>query len=105
MAARCGRLERRTRLAVPVEISNLKDPSTPERASTENVCSLGMRVLTLRPKELNDRLLIRSLVGGIRSVARVVYCERLSDGRYGVGIQFLGIGAKWRADSEAGPVA
>jgi hypothetical protein len=93
-----GRVEKRIRLAVPVEISTLQDPSATERTSTENVCSLGMRVVSERRKELNERLMVQSLVGDLRAVARVVYCQRLSDGRFGVGMQFLGINAKWRAD-------
>jgi hypothetical protein len=102
MPVRSGRLEKRIRMAVPVEISTPQDPSATERTSTENVCSLGVRVLTQRPKELNERLMIRSIVGDLRTTARVVYCQRLSDGRFGVGMQFLGIGTNWVAGSLAG---
>lgn len=90
MPMRSGRIEKRTRLAVPVEIFSLRDPSTTERTATENVCSFGARLLTLHPKELNERLLIRSFGGELKTIARVVYCQRLSDGRFGIGIQFLG---------------
>jgi hypothetical protein len=102
MPVRSGRLEKRIRLAIPVEISTSQDPSATERTSTENVSSFGARVLTQQPKELNQRLMIRSLRGDVRSVARVVYCQRLSDGRFGIGMQFLGAGAKWRGDSTGG---
>lgn len=102
MPERSGRLEKRIRLVVPVEISTLQDLSATERTSTENVCSLGVRVVSERRKELNERLMIRSLPGDLRAVARVVYCQRLSDGRFGVGMQFLGINAKWRGDSITG---
>lgn len=90
MPMRSGRIEKRTRLALPVEIFSLHDPSAPERTSTENVCSLGARLLAQRPKELNERLLIRSFGSEFRTLARVVYCQRLSDGRFGIGVQFLG---------------
>ena len=102
MLARSGRLERRISLAVPVEISTLQDPSATERTSTENLCSLGVRVLMQRPKQLNERLMIRSLEGSLRTLARVVYCQRLADGRFGVGMQFLRGGTKWSTDSLAG---
>jgi len=46
MPARSGRLEKRIPLAVPLQISSVLDPATAERTTTENVCSLGMRVLT-----------------------------------------------------------
>lgn len=90
MPMRSGRIEKRTRLAVPVEIFSLRDPSTTERTATENVCSLGARLLTLRPKALNERLVIRSFGSELKTMARVVYCQRLTDGRFGIGIQFLG---------------
>jgi hypothetical protein len=82
-------------MAVPVQISSLQDPNGSERSTTENVCSLGLRVLTERAREQNERLLIRSLAGDLRALARVVYCERLPDGRFGVGIQFQGEAISW----------
>ena len=102
MPLRSGRHEKRINRAIPVEISTLKGLSATECASTENVCSLGVRVLTERPKKPDERLMVRSLVGQVRAVARVVYCQRLSDGRFGVGMQFLGIGGGWRPDLGAG---
>jgi hypothetical protein len=101
MTLRSGRLEKRVRLAVPVEISSLHDPSAIERTTTENVCSLGVRVLSQRTKELNERLMFNSLVGDLRILARVVYCQRLSDGRFGVGLQFQEIAAEWTRNSRA----
>lgn len=92
-------------MAVPVEIFSLQDPSATERTATENVCSLGARVLTHRSRQLNERLMIRSFSGELRTLARVVYCQRLSDGRFGVGIQFLGKVARGTRDSTSGPVS
>ena len=88
MPMRSGRLEKRTRLAIPVKISSLKEPSAGERSTTENVCSLGLRVLVRRARELNERLLITSVDGELQADARVVYCERLLDGRFAVGLEF-----------------
>ena len=102
MAARSGRIEKRIQLSLPVQISSLYDPSASERTTTENVCSLGMRVLTQKAKELNERLMISSLVGDLRALARVVYCQRLPDGRFGVGIQFQGQSISWPGGSVAG---
>jgi hypothetical protein len=95
MPLRSGRLEKRIRLTVPVEMSPLRDPSGTERTSTENVCSLGMRVLSRQPREQNERVMIRSLAGDLRTVERVVYCQRLSDGQFGIGMQFLGVAVNW----------
>jgi len=95
MPARSGRLEKRIPLAVPVQISSVQDPSSGERTTTENVCSLGMRVLTQRARQLNERLMISSLVGDLRALARVVYCQRLPNGRFCVGLQFQEVAANW----------
>ncbi len=102
MPARSGRLEKRIRLAVPVQISSLLDPAATERTTTENVCSLGIRILTQRARDLNERLMISSLVGDLRTLARVVYCQRLPDGRFGVGLQFQGQAVNWSRSSLAG---
>jgi hypothetical protein len=77
------------RLSVPVEIANLQgDPAATERTTTVNVCSLGIRILTQRARNLNERLMISSVVGELRALAHVVYCQRLPDGRFGVGLRF-----------------
>ncbi len=90
MPMRSGRLEKRIRLTVPVEISNAQGPAVTERTTAENVCSRGIRILTQRARELNERLMIRSMVGDLQTLARVVYCQRLPDGRFGIGLQFQG---------------
>jgi hypothetical protein len=85
-----------------MEVSSPRDPSASERATTENVCSLGVRVLTQKAKELNERLLVSSLAGDMRTLARVVYCQRLPGGRFGVGLQFIGIAVDWNKGSGSG---
>jgi hypothetical protein len=102
MPERSGRLEKRIRLAVPVQISSFLDPAATERTTTENFCSLGMRILTQRARELNERMWIRSLDVDLRTLARVVYCQRLPDGRFAVGLQFKGVAVSWPKDSLAG---
>jgi hypothetical protein len=95
LPVKSGRLENRVCLAVPVEISSLQDPSGTERTTTENVCSLGVRVLMYRARERNERLIVKSLAGDLRALARVVYCQRLPDGRFGVGLQFRAEAVDW----------
>ena len=101
MTTRSGRVEKRTRRTVPVQISSLQDPAARERSTTDNVCSLGIRILTHRSRELNERLLIKSIEGDRQILARVVYCQRLSDGRFGVGLQFEQKAPNWIKESLA----
>ena|ERR1700720_375750 len=102
MPAKSGRLEKRIRLAVPVEITSPQYTSSNERTTTENVCSLGMRVLAEHAREQDERLMIRSLAGDLRALARVVYCQRLPDGHFGIGLQFQGGSVSWSRNSLVG---
>jgi hypothetical protein len=105
MPTRSGRLEKRIRLAVPVEIFSPQNPAEAERTTTENVCSLGIRILTQQARDSNERLMISTLVGGLRILVRVVYCQRLPDGRFGVGLQFQGRPINWSESSLGGAAA
>lgn len=102
MPARSGRLEKRTRLALPVQISSPQYPTATEPTTTENLSTLGMRVLSQRPRVPDERLMIRSADGDLRSLVRVVYCQRLPDGRFGLGLQFQGQAVNWSKGSPAG---
>jgi len=91
MSPHAGRIEKRIRLAIPLEVSKLWDPTGWDHTVTENVCSNGVRVLIRHAIEPNERLMLRLFEGDPQTQARVVYCERLPDGRYGVGLQFQGV--------------
>jgi hypothetical protein len=95
MPVKSGRLEKRIQLAVPVEIASMQNPFATERTITENVCSQGVRVLTRRARALNERLMLKSLADDLRAIARVIYCQRLPDGRFGIGMDFLGVTLDW----------
>lgn len=94
MPVRSGRVEKRVRLSVPVEISTLQDPITTEHTSTEDVCSIGVRVVSQRHRQRDERLLVRSSLKNLQALARVVYCQKLSKGRFAVGLQFVGMRVK-----------
>lgn len=99
MPMRSGRLQKRARLAIPVRIASPKEPSAGERSTTENICSLGIRVLVRHARNLNERLLIKSWDGELQTDARVVYCERLVDGQYALGLEFRGEATNWVRNS------
>jgi len=99
MELRSGRIEKRIEVAIPLQISTILDPNATERTRTENVCSLGIRVLTDHAREMNERLMISSLKGDLKRLARVVYCQRLPDGHFAMGLQFQGSAVRWAGQS------
>jgi hypothetical protein len=101
MFLRSGRRERRTRLAVAVQISSFREPAAEERTITENVCSRGLRILTDTQMGPDEPLLVSSTTGDLRVQARVVYCQRLRDGRFAVGLYFQGAQVRWPEGSLA----
>jgi len=54
---------------------------------------MGVRLVTKHARELNEQLMICSLAGDLRRVARVVYCQPLPNGRFGVGVEFESLAA------------
>jgi len=88
-----------------VQISSLKDPAVTERTTTENVCSLGVRILSQRFRASDERLMISSLIGDLRTLAEVVYCQRLPNGRFGVGLRLQGQPINWPRSSLGGASA
>jgi len=87
MSPHAGRIEKRIRLAVPVQVSSVLDLAATERTTTENVCSLGIRILTKRARDLNERLMVSSLRGDLRTLARVVYCQHVPENRFALGLE------------------
>jgi hypothetical protein len=92
MAIQTGRVEKRIRLEVPLQISRLETsgfPDVPEKTTTGNVSPHGVRVLTKRALPLQERLLVTSPISSEEPIrARVVYCQPLAEGVFGVGLQF-----------------
>ena len=67
-----GRLEKRATLAIPVRIFSTREPSVIERTTTENISSLGIRVVVSHYRQLNERLVVKSSDGDLQTQARVV---------------------------------
>jgi hypothetical protein len=101
MPSRSGRRERRTPLTVAVQISDFREPSATERTITENVCSGGLRIVAQRQRAPDESLLVSSTTGDLRVQARVVYCQRLRDGRFGVGLHFQGAEVRWPSSNRS----
>jgi hypothetical protein len=101
MRAPTGRMDPRVRRKLRVQLDNLEQPGLSERTLTENVSSLGIRVLTRQAWQPGQTLLITSPVGDLRTPARVVYCQPVGENQFAVGLQFQGPDVHW--GKETGP--
>ena len=87
------RLESRLSAQVAVDLSGLDIHAGAQQGITENVSARGARVLTSQPWQLNERITVRSLLGNLRSRARVVYCQPLGKGSFAIGLElFVSVG-------------
>jgi hypothetical protein len=84
-----GRSEPRTARAVTVELLRLDDSQCKEEAVTENLSPRGARVLTESTCARGKHVLFTSPQEGVKSLARVVYCERAENRRFAVGLQLV----------------
>jgi len=88
------RTEIRTSLDVLVELYSF-DNTAFEFAYTIDVSRHGARVLSKMPWMPQQRLSIRSVHGHLSSRARVVYCQRLKERGYAVGLELQKPTDKW----------
>jgi hypothetical protein len=90
-----GRSEKRIARTVSVEVCLQDEPRLNERMLTENVSAHGARVFMERKLQPGQQVLVSSPKEGVRSQGRIVYCERLSEGRFVVGLEFSGRVELW----------
>jgi hypothetical protein len=88
MALQAGRSDRRIRQEAAVELMRSDDPQLKETAIVQNRSARGMRVETRRACREGDRVLLGD--SGLRTDARVVYCQRLENNRFALGLEILG---------------
>jgi hypothetical protein len=81
-----GRSEKRTPVELAVLISSLSESPFKERAFTENVSSHGLRAISKRMWPPGARLLVSVDGEPILGAARVVYCQRLANKKFAVGL-------------------
>lgn len=99
MPARTGRLEKRVKIEVPLQLSRLPNPGDAEKAITENVSSHGIRVLTSSPLQEHEFLEVTLISSATRMQARVVYCQGLPNGRFVAGLQLQDGHLNWKSFS------
>ena len=94
--AKSKRGEDRTQMKIRVDLRSL-DIRTPSQVGvTDNISARGARVLTTSPWKPNDRLNVISLLGSLKSRARVIYCEPTSGGLFAVGLQLYACAGAWK---------
>jgi PilZ domain-containing protein len=91
-----GRMERRLPIIVVVRLAQVEpaDSDREERTYTDNISTRGARVFSRYPWQAGERVMVTPLREETAS-GNVVYCQTLSDGRYGVGVKFQGDLVMW----------
>jgi len=82
-----GRMEKRIAKTLILEICLYDEPGLKERTITENVSPRGARVLVEREWRPRQQVLVISPNEGVRSRGQIVYCERVAEGKFAVGLE------------------
>jgi hypothetical protein len=90
-----GRFENRIAKTVRVEVSLVDDPTLKEKTWTENVSAHGARIVVHRELQPKQEALVSSPNDGVRSRARVVYCERVAENKFAVGLALSAGAEPW----------
>ncbi len=84
-----GRSDKRITKEVAVELVRPDASQFKEMAMAQNLSARGMRVATEYVWRPGDRALLSSSECGFRTEARVVYCQRMENNRFAVGLDLL----------------
>ena len=69
-----------------MQMSSVHDHDQGEWVSVENVSLHGVRVATVQAWVPGSYVAVRTINGDLRNGARVVYCQRVSDKEFAVGL-------------------
>jgi len=90
-----GRSDKRITKEVAVELVRPDASQFREMAIAQNVSARGMRVATEDVWLPGDSVLLSSLESGVRTQARVVYCQRMENSRFAVGLELFAPLGEW----------
>ena len=90
-----GRSEKRIAKTVSVEIRLQDGPALKDRASTENVSAHGARLFMKQRLQPGQAVVLVSPTEGVGCQAQIVYCERISENRFAVGLELSGRVEPW----------
>jgi hypothetical protein len=94
-----GRFEKRIARAVTVEIRPEDEGMPKERTLTQNVSPHGARVLMNREWRPGQRVLLIFPREGVQTRAQVVYCHRLAESSFAVGLELSVRAEPWAKSS------
>jgi PilZ domain-containing protein len=95
MSLPTGRSDRRISKEVAVELARPDASQRRETAIAQNVSARGMRVATEHVWLPEDHVLLSSPESGVCTQARVVYCQRMENNRFAVGLELLAPLGEW----------
>jgi hypothetical protein len=95
MIAPNGRSDRRITKEVAVELARPDASQLREMAIAQNVSARGMGVATEDVWLPGDPVLLNSPESGVRTQARVVYCQRMENNKFAVGLELLAPLGEW----------
>ena len=95
MAIPTGRSDRRVTKEVAVELVRPDPSQLREMAIAQNVSARGMRVATEHVWRPGDPVLLSSPESGVRAQACGVYCQRVENNRFAVGLELLTPLGEW----------
>ena len=84
-----GRYEKRVPRAVTAEVLRLDESQLHKIAVTENVSPRGARIVSDWNCAPGKHLLVTAPEEGVKSLARVVYCQRMESTKFAVGLQLV----------------
>jgi PilZ domain len=94
------RREPRMPMEIGVHISGHAELPGTETTFTENVSMRGLRVLSARRWKTDDRLTVTTPAGSFQSIARVAYCQTVSESGFAVGLEILERSGTWIVDDQ-----
>jgi len=91
-----GRMEKRLPIIVVVRLAQHASAGVDgeEKTYTDNISPRGARIFSKHAWEPGDALRI-TLLNGHSACGKVVYCHKLPDDRYGIGVNFQDHPVTW----------
>jgi hypothetical protein len=92
-----GRSERRLPIVVMVRLTQAERAGTDgeERTYTDNISAHGARAFSRRPWRPGSEVVVTPVNEESTTCGKVVYCQRLADDRYCIGVKFQDRPVRW----------